>query len=41
MLTLRKKKKEEEYDDENKIAYEQFLVWRDEGTYEPIRRSYD
>ena len=31
---------EEEYDDENsKFAYERFLVWRDEGTYGPIRQS--
>ena len=31
-------KMEEYYDDEN--AYERFLVWRDEGMYGPIRRSY-
>ena len=32
---------EEEYDDENSgFAYERFLVWRDKGTYGPIRLSY-
>ena len=32
---------DEEYDDENSgFAYERFLVWRDEGTYGPIRLSY-
>ena len=39
--TEEEEEEEEEYDDGySKITYECFLVWRDEGTYRPIRHSY-
>ena len=37
----RETEEEEEYDDGiSEIAYERFLVWRDEGTCWPIRYFY-
>ena len=40
-LLKKMKKRKNNYDDENsRFAYERFLVWREEGTYGPIRHSY-